>query len=128
MFFILVLYTLFIPNQEGWKTYFQNKKIEISYRSKVCDDKKNGFSFEYYIIRVENKTNETFVINFILGKEEKENDEDKIAFVLNPNETKTGTCDYNSVNLKMFKSENRNNYSKSKNKFALTKIDVIEVY
>ena len=37
----------------------------------------NGFSFYYYLIKVENKTDETFVVNFYLGEEkDEEKDED----------------------------------------------------
>ena len=53
------------PNQDDWKTYYADKKVEISFKSQLCDDRKNGFAFEYYIMRVKNLTDKTYVINFL---------------------------------------------------------------
>ena len=37
---------------QEWIPYYEDDKISISYTSKVCDDRQNGFDFEYYLIRV----------------------------------------------------------------------------
>ena len=116
-------------NESGpdWSVYFENKKIEISFRDELCDDIKNGVSFEYYMIKVKNKTNETLVINYYLGEEEDE--ENKVAFVLNPNEVKKGKCGYHPSQLRLFKADNLDKKkSKFINKFSLTSIKTIEVY
>ena len=77
-------------------------------------------------IKVKNKTNETLVINFYLGDQKDE--ENKVAFVLNPNEIKIGNCSYNPVELILFKADNLDKKSKFVNNFNLTSIEIIEVY
>ena len=121
---ILFLLTSFFQ-QDDWVLYHQDKKVEIYFKSHTCDDKKNGFSFEYYLIKVRNRTNETFVLNFFKGNQE--NEEQKIAFVLNPNEVKVGTCEYDPVKLRIFKSDNSQKNNSQLYKFNLTKINVIKV-
>ena len=78
------------------------------------------------MIKVKNNTNETLVINFYLGDQKDE--ENKVAFVLNPNEIKIGNCSYNPVELILFKADNLDKKSKFVNNFNLTSIEIIEVY
>lgn len=127
MFFIFFIWS-FIFSQSEWETYYENKNIQISYTSQVCNDTRNGFAFEYYIIKVVNKTDKTFVVNFQKSKDEITKEEDKIAFVLNPNQIIEGTCEYDPVKLRIFKSENMGKDSDFEYEFALSKIDVVEVY
>ena len=129
MFLILIQFVLFFVitgSDSDWSVYFENKKIEISFKEVLCDDVKNGVSFEYYMIKVKNKTNETLVINFYLGDQKDE--ENKVAFVLNPNEIKIGNCSYNPVELILFKADNLDKKSKFVNNFNLNSIEIIEVY
>ena len=129
MFLILIQFVLFFVitgSDSDWSVYFENKKIEISFKEVLCDDVKNGVSFEYYMIKVKNNTNETLVINFYLGDQKDE--ENKVAFVLNPNEIKIGNCSYNPVELILFKADNLDKKSKFVNNFNLTSIEIIEVY
>tara|TARA_B110000881_G_scaffold175467_1_gene160187 strand:+ start:185 stop:577 length:393 start_codon:yes stop_codon:yes gene_type:complete len=130
MFLILIQFVLFFVitgSDSDWSVYFENKKIEISFKDVLCDDIRNGVSFEYYMIKVKNKTNETLVINYYLG--EKEDEETKVAFVLNPNEIKKGKCGYHPPQLRLFKADNLDkNKSKVINKFSLNNIKTIEVY
>ena len=129
MSLILIQFVLFFVitgSDSDWSVYFENKKIEISFKEVLCDDVKNGVSFEYYMIKVKNNTNETLVINFYLGDQEDE--ENKVAFVLNPNEIKIGNCSYNPVELILFKADNLDKKSKFVNNFNLTSIEIIEVY
>ena len=121
-----VLFFVITGSDSDWSVYFENKKIEISFKEVLCDDVKNGVSFEYYMIKVKNKTNETLVINFYLGDQKDE--ENKVAFVLNPNEIKIGNCSYNPVELILFKADNLDKKSKFANNFNLTSIEIIEVY
>lgn len=127
MFFIFFIWSFIFPQSE-WETYYENKNIQISYTSQTCNDTRNGFAFEYYMIKVVNKTNETLVVNFQKSKDEITKEEDKIAFVLNPNQTITGTCEYNPVKLRIFKSENTGKDSDYEYEFVLSKIEVVEVY
>lgn len=121
-----VLFFVITGSDSDWSVYFENKKIEISFKDVLCDDVKNGVSFEYYMIKVKNNTNETLVINFYLGDQKDE--ENKVAFVLNPNEIKIGNCSYNPVELILFKADNLDKKSKFVNNFNLTSIEIIEVY
>ena len=123
---ISLFFILLIGLQSDWSVYFEDKKIEISYKDILCDDLKNGVSFEYYMIRIVNKTNETLVINYYLG--DQKNEENKVAFVLNPSEIKEGNCTYNPIKLKLFKSETNSKKYVSPIKFSLNSIESIEVY
>lgn len=125
----IMIFCLFIdlnpsPTQD-WVPYYNDKKISISYTSKVCSDKVYNFSFEYYLLKIKNKTDKTIVVNFNKGLSVKE--ETKIAFVLNPLEIITGSCDYNVLDLKIFKRETDLNLSKKTNDIYLTNIQIIEV-
>ena len=122
-----VLFFIITGSDSDWSVYFENRKIEISFKDVLCDDIRNGVSFEYYMIKVKNKTNETLVINYYLG--EKEDEETKVAFVLNPSEIKKGKCGYHPPQLRLFKANNLDkNKSKFISKFSLTSIKTIEVY
>ena len=78
MTFIILIIGLYF-SAEDWIPYFENKEIEISFKTSLCEDIQNGVSFEYYLIQVKNKTEETLVVNFYLEKDKTE--ENKIAFV-----------------------------------------------
>jgi hypothetical protein len=126
---IITFIIVFIINLSNeWITYYEDKSILISYSSQICEDKFNGFAFEYYLIRVQNKTNETLVINFQKSNDKINELENKVALVLNPNQIIEGTCRYNSNQLRIFKSENTGKDSDFLYEFELSKIDVIEVY
>ena len=104
---IITFIIVFIINLSNeWITYYEDKSILISYSSQICEDKFNGFAFEYYLIRVQYKTNETLVINFQKSNDKINELENKVALVLNPNQIIEGTCRYNSNQLRIFKSEN----------------------
>ncbi|MFQ3340970.1 MAG: hypothetical protein ACI9TK_000625 [Flavobacteriaceae bacterium] len=130
MYLILIqfLLNLCFPLQENWATYFEDEKVKIEYTSSICGNKKSDLSFEFYIIRIINKVDETLVINFHKGVQENENQEYKVAFVLKPNEIRTGSCDYAPVDLKMHKQKNPNKLSKSPEIFSLSNISLVEVY
>ena len=121
---LLFLFTSFFQ-QNDWVLYHQDKKVEIYYSSRVCNDKVYDFSFEYYFIKIKNKTDRTLIINFFKGL--RSDEENKIAFVLKPLEIKTGSCKYNLIDLKIFKSENSPDSRRKIRKFNLNKIEVIEV-
>jgi len=84
-------------------------------------------SFEYYLIQVRNKTNETLVVNFYLGSLNEKSEENKVAFVLNPLEVKSGSCNYQPIKLRLFRSENSKKAKGSMALFNLNTISAIEV-
>ena len=114
------------PTQD-WIPYYKDKKITISYLSKICEDQQNGFAFEYYFIQVQNLTEQTLIVNFNKSPEGKNKEEDQVAFVLAPNEVKTGSCNYSPVKLRIYKTDRRPNKSSQVSSFALSKINTIEV-
>ena len=121
---LLFLFTSFFQ-QTDWILYHEDKKVEIYYTSRVCNDKVYDFSFEYYFIKIKNKTDRTLVVNFFKGL--RSDEEDKIAFVLKPLEITAGTCEFNPIDLKIFKSENSPSSKRKIRKFNLNKVEVIEV-
>lgn len=126
MNFLLVMF-FFLLNalQANWYIYFEDKQIEISYSISVCEDKKYEIKDELFLIKVKNKTNETLVINFYLG--EREDEENKVAFVLNPGEVKTGDCD-NRFDLSIYSRDINISKKEPPSEFNLSNINVIEVY
>ena len=127
----LIIYYLIIglnqtPSQD-WNPYYKDKRISISYTSKVCHDNQNGFDFEYYVIQVQNLTDQTLVVNFNKSPEENSKEEDLTAFVLKPKEVKTGSCAYNPVKLRIYKADRRQNKTRKAAPFVLSKINSIEV-
>ena len=73
MSLILIQFVLYfsIPLQENWSPYYENEQIKIEYTSSICGSKKLDLSFEYYLIRIINKADETKVALtdlFILDK------------------------------------------------------------
>lgn len=127
----LIIYYLIIglnqtPSQD-WNPYYIDKRISISYTSKVCQDNQNGFDFEYYVIQVQNLTDQTLVVNFNKSSEENSKEEDLTAFVLKPKEVKTGSCAYNPVKLRIYKADRRPNKTSKTAPFVLSKISSIEV-
>ena len=68
------------------------------------------------------------MINFHKGVQENNNEEHKVAFVLKPNEVRTGSCDYDFIDLKIFKQENPKKSSKTPEIFSLSNISLVEVY
>ena len=113
---------------KDWAPYFENKEIEISFKTSLCEDIQNGVSFEYYLIQVKNKTAETLVVNFHLGNLNEKSEENKIVFVLKPGEIKSGSCDYQATQLRLFKSKNSTKKGSALTNFNLNSISTIEVH
>ena len=129
MNFVLSLVSLVLSwLSADWTPYFENKKIEVSFTTTLCEDHQNGVSLEYYLIRVKNKTDDTLVVNFYLGDLDDKSEENKVAFVLNPLEIKTGSCDYQPVKLRLFRSESSKKGKGNTTLFNLNTITTIEVY
>ena len=126
---LLVILTFgFFWLNEDWVPYFENKEIAVYYKTTHCEDIQNGVSFEYYLIQVRNKTNETLVVNFYLGSLNEKSEENKVAFVLNPLEVKSGSCEYQPIKLRLFRSENSKKGKGNMTPLNLNTISAIEVH
>ena len=74
---LIIYYLIIVLNQtpsQDWNPYYKDKRISISYTSQVCQDNQNGFDFEYYVIQVQNLTDQTLVVNFNKSSEENSKD------------------------------------------------------
>ncbi|MFL2596529.1 MAG: hypothetical protein ACJ0PR_05390 [Flavobacteriaceae bacterium] len=129
MVFLLFLHFLVVTNQDYWEPYFENDKLKISYKTSICNGKNVIVEAEYFVIRIENKTSETYVLNFHKGEHNEYDSEDKIAIILKPFQEIKGGCSNESLELRMFKRTLITNQRKTAlNNFKLTNIKVIEVY
>ncbi len=120
---LLLLLPVFLPlfafSQGGaskvrsndWQDLYEQNGYKIEYCYQVCDLKEDGIVKEEVYLRVSNLTNETLNISWDLellyGDRcyncQGENEELKIAFVLAPNESITGSCgDDNEHHLRLF--------------------------
>ena len=129
--FILILNSIHKKqyNQDYWEPYFENDKLKISYKTSICNGKNVIVEAEYFVIRIENKTSETYVLNFHKGEHNEYDSEDKLAIILKPFQEIKGGCSNESLELRMFKRTLITNQRKTAlNNFKLTNIKVIEVY
>ncbi|MCL3781545.1 hypothetical protein EMN47_14230 [Prolixibacteraceae bacterium JC049] len=72
--FILFSFTLYgqekveIPithkNNVEWKKFFENEKLTLSVKYADCSDQENGIYQDFYLIRIENKTNQKLLVNW----------------------------------------------------------------
>lgn len=126
--FFFIAFLLFNLNLQDSQKYYEDDEIIISFKVKKCQEKNFGINHEYFLIEIKNKTSKTLVINFHKGTRSKENQEDKIAFVLNPNEVRKGSCNYEPLNLRIFKSDLNQENKNSGFQFKLSNIETIQVY
>jgi|TARA_B110000483_G_C18145359_1_gene523205 hypothetical protein len=129
---ILIQFVLFFvmtgPDSD-WSVYFENDKVKISFKTSICNENKVIVKAEYFVIRIENKTSETYVLNFHKGEHNEYDSEDKLAIILKPFQEIKGGCSNDSMELRMFKRRlNTNQRKTALNNFKLTNIKVIEVY
>ena len=61
---LLFLLTSFFQ-QDDWVLYHQDKKVDIYFKSHICDDRVNDFTFEYYLIKVKKQTGKTLLSIFL---------------------------------------------------------------
>ena len=127
MTLFFLIFSLVSLSQDS-QIYFEDDKVQITYTLSFCELKNFNTRDEYFIIQVRNKTDETLVINFNKGIHEAENQEDKIAFVLNPAEIKKGSCKNDPLGLSVFKRDLNKSFKKNDTPFNLSNIQVVEVY
>ena len=124
-----VLFFVMTGSDSDWSVYFENDKVKISFKTSICNENKVIVKAEYYIIRIENKTSETFVLNFHKGEHNEDDLEDKLAIILKPFQEINGSCSNDSVELRLFKRNLITNQKKTtSNNFKLTNLKVIEIY
>jgi hypothetical protein len=127
-YIILGLVISFSSQTENWTTYYENDNFEVFYRSQRCNDVKNGFDFSFYLIKVTNKTQNTIVVDFVLGNpvSPSQREEDKIILILKENESKQGTC-YGYENLRLYISYNITQKKIATKKFELSNINFVKI-
>jgi len=124
-----VLFFVMTGSDSDWSVYFENDKVKISFKTSICKENKVIVKAEYFVIRIENKTSETYVLNFHKGEHNEYDSEDKLAIILKPFQEIKGGCSNDSMELRMFKRRlNTNQRKTALNNFKLTNIKVIEVY
>jgi|TARA_B110000259_G_scaffold29704_1_gene32053 hypothetical protein len=124
-----VLFFVMTGSDSDWSVYFENDKVKISFKTSICNENKVIVKAEYFVIRIENKTSETYVLNFHKGEHNEYDSEDKLAIILKPFQEIKGGCSNDSMELRMFKRRlNTNQRKTALNNFKLTNIKVIEVY
>ena len=124
-----VLFFVMTGTDSDWSVYFENDKVKISFKTSICNENKVIVKAEYFVIRIENKTSETYVLNFHKGEHNEYDSEDKLAIILKPFQEIKGGCSNDSVELRMFKRRlNTNQKKTTSNNFKLTNLKVIEIY
>ncbi|MDN3725417.1 hypothetical protein QRD02_13595 [Aequorivita sp. SDUM287046] len=108
--------------QEKWTLAHENEKVKIEYVLTDCIDAANGFNFEYYILKIENKTNASLNLQYILGTPSTGATEEEIStnLILKPREIVKGACT-DDGNLKYFSKDNSAKNARA-NQFLISKI------
>jgi len=113
---------------DPWITYNENENFLISYKLKRCNDVKNGFDFNVYLIKLTNKTDKTLVVDFVLGDplNTRQREEDKVIVILGKRESKEGTC-WGYDNLSITYSNNMTQKKFLSKEFKLSSINFVEI-
>ncbi|WPP52966.1 hypothetical protein [Catalinimonas niigatensis] len=75
---------------DGWTTFQENESFSISYQKIHCNDRSNGVAFDFFAIRLENKSNQKLNLQWFNSPEE---DEQYVSIILAPGEVMQGSCD-----------------------------------
>ena len=126
--FFLTLLPEKSDQSEQWITYNENENFLISYKLKRCNDIKNGFDFNVYLIKLTNKTGKTLVVDFVLGDplNPRQREEDKVIVILGKRESKEGTC-WGYDNLSLTHSSNMTQKKSIPKEFKLSSINFVEI-
>ena len=126
--FFLTLLAEKSAQSEQWITYNENENFLISYKLKRCNDIKNGFDFNFYLIKLTNKTGKTLVVDFVLGDpiNNRQREEDKVIVILGKRESKEGTC-WGYDNLSLTHSSNMTQKKSIPKEFKLSSINFVEI-
>ena len=127
--YFYIFFSLIILNQpDPWITYNENENFLISYKLKRCNDIKNGFDFNVYLIKLTNKTGKTLVVDFVLGDplDTRQREENKVIVILGKRESKEGTC-WGYDNLSITHSSNMTQKKSIPKEFKLSDINFVEI-
>jgi len=126
--YFYVFFILLINQSDPWITYNENENFLISYKLKRCNDVKNGFDFNVYLIKLTNKTGKTLVVDFVLGDplNTRQRKEDKVIVILGKRESKEGTC-WGYDNLSITHSSNMIQKKFLSKEFKLSSINFVEI-
>lgn len=105
--------------QSNWTTHYENEDFSIAYRVLTCEDTVNDINFDYYVLKLTNKTSNSLLLRYELGAGEQEAAR---QYRLAPEERVVGTCNSSSA-LQLFYRE-RN--SEKGEPFILTNIKSYE--
>ena len=126
--YFYVFFILLINQPDPWITYNENENFLISYKLKRCNDVKNGFDFNVYLIKLTNKTGKTLVVDFVLGDplDTRQREENKVIVILGKRESKEGTC-WGYDNLSITHSSNMTQKKSIPKEFKLSDINFVEI-
>ena len=127
-YFYIFFTVLLVEQSEPWITYSENENFLISYRLQRCNDIKNGFDFNFYLIKLTNKTDKTLVIDFVLGDpiNPSQREEDTVIVLLSKRESKEGNC-WGNDKLSLTHSSNMTQKKSIPKKFKLSSINFGEI-
>ena len=126
--YFYIFFILMVIQPDPWITYNENENFLISYKLKRCNDVKNGFDFNVYLIKLTNKTDKTLVVDFVLGDplNTRQREEDKVIVILGKRESKEGTC-WGYDNLSITYSNNMTQKKFLSKEFKLSSINFVEI-
>ncbi|MDF9798666.1 hypothetical protein OKW21_003929 [Catalinimonas alkaloidigena] len=76
---------------DEWTTFKEEEAYSISYRRIHCDDFMNGVAFDFFAIRLENKSDKELNLQWFSSPEEDSN-ENYVSILLAPGEVMQGNC------------------------------------
>ena len=126
--YFYIFFILMVIQPDPWIIYNENENFLISYKLKRCNDVKNGFDFNVYLIKLTNKTGKTLVVDFVLGDplNTRQREEDKVIVILGKRESKEGTC-WGYDNLSITHSNNMTQKKFLSKEFKLSSINFVEI-
>lgn len=87
--FFMMTYDLLALDE--WTTFKEEEAYSISYRRVHCDDIMNGVAFDFFAIRLENKSDKELNLQWFRSPEGG-SDENYVSIILAPGEVMQGNC------------------------------------
>ncbi|NDB28303.1 hypothetical protein EB155_01030 [archaeon] len=116
-----ILFLFFTQFQENdWKTYLSNNLVNIEFKFEECNNQVSGSKFNYYFVKLTNKTSSNVLINFYLSEDSTNDEEMQKKIILNPYSSKKSDCSDKYWRL-YFYSE------KKLNDLPIKNIEIIEI-
>lgn len=91
---LFVMATGHVYALDGWTIFQENESFSVSYQKVRCDDRTNGVAFDFFAIRLENKSDKKLNLQWFNSPEGEEatNDEHYVSLILHPAEVMQGNC------------------------------------